>query len=197
MTNTVQHPVPHACSPVLHSVSPAPCLPSGERHACTRAARSPHGIGIGRGWNRPRHDQSFRNEPARAARQGRARVTGRAFVVGRTESGHCNGPSAASPGLLATDLAHTMPTQLPARAIMPIIASFPPTDHMIDDHGRTSQALVKRGLNERDPIGTDRKRPVGARAGEGKSPRSLKSTSPFRRAEWPKKVLLFRCVAAA
>jgi hypothetical protein len=45
MTNSVQLPVQLACSYRATSVSATPCLPIGKLHACTRAARLPHGIG--------------------------------------------------------------------------------------------------------------------------------------------------------
>jgi len=45
MTDSVQLPVQLPCSYVQLPCSPLPCLPLGELHACTRAARSPHGIG--------------------------------------------------------------------------------------------------------------------------------------------------------
>jgi hypothetical protein len=48
MTDSVQLPVQLPCSYVQLPCSPLPCLPLGELHACTRAARSP--IGIGSSW---------------------------------------------------------------------------------------------------------------------------------------------------
>jgi hypothetical protein len=42
---SVQLPVQLPCNPVQLCVRATPCLPIGELHACTRAARSPHGIG--------------------------------------------------------------------------------------------------------------------------------------------------------
>jgi hypothetical protein len=48
MTNSVQLPVQLPYSYVQLPCSPLPCLPLGELHACTRAARSP--IGIGSSW---------------------------------------------------------------------------------------------------------------------------------------------------
>jgi hypothetical protein len=45
MNNTVQLRVQLPCSYVQLSVSPSPCLPISKLHACTRAARLPHGIG--------------------------------------------------------------------------------------------------------------------------------------------------------
>lgn len=66
MTSSVQLPVQLACVYRATSVSAGPCLPIGKLHACTRAARLPHGIGIGNECQKPsahmqnvkgRHDQ--------------------------------------------------------------------------------------------------------------------------------------------
>lgn len=51
----VQLPVQLPCKMRVGSVSAGPCLPIGELHACTRAARSPTGIGNRRGGKGPRH----------------------------------------------------------------------------------------------------------------------------------------------
>jgi hypothetical protein len=48
MTDSVQLPVQLPYSYVQLPCSPLPCLPLGELHACTRAARSPIGIGSSR-----------------------------------------------------------------------------------------------------------------------------------------------------
>jgi hypothetical protein len=55
MTRCVQLPVQLACNMRATSVSATPCLPISKLHACTRAARLLHGIGIRKGLDRPPH----------------------------------------------------------------------------------------------------------------------------------------------
>jgi hypothetical protein len=64
----VQPPVQLPCSMRVSSVPATPCLPIGELHACTRAARSPTGIGSQRGGKGPPQPQHTANARLPASR---------------------------------------------------------------------------------------------------------------------------------